>query len=133
MEHSTKNNVCIPRVCIFKEHNSSLSYGFEIIDGDDPHTIACSIGDENFLENEKYSAKKLLYPPMSFSSKRTRGHSSGRVDDDRSIPEGDSEVGDDDEEDDYSPHTDDRERFPPATNRRFDYTDPRREAEKGFI
>lgn len=133
IENPTKNNVCIPRVCIFKEHNSSLSYGFEIIDGDDPHTVACSIGDENFLENEKYSAKNLLYPPMSFTSRRTRGHSSGRIDDDRHIPEGDSEIEDNDEEDIRPSTPDDRERFSHTSNRRFNYTDPREEAEKSVF
>ena len=66
LQNPKKLNICIPRMCIFKEADSRLSYAFELIDGDNAHTVACSIGDENILDNPKNTTKGILYSPIHY-------------------------------------------------------------------
>lgn len=66
LQNPLKMNICIPRMCVFKEADSRLSYAFELIDGDNTHTVACSIGDENILDNPRNTSKGILYSPIYF-------------------------------------------------------------------
>jgi len=104
LNNPTKINICIPRMCVFKEADSRLSYAFELIDGDNAHIVACSIGDENILDNPRNTSKGILYSPIYYvgggvDADEIIGYNprSGR-DDDNSDGGGDSSVENDVEE-----------------------------------
>jgi hypothetical protein len=134
----TKMNVCIPRMLVFKEDKSTLSYAFEIIDGDDPRTIACSIGNENILHTSEHSTKGILCSPifgLGGDSEYRDDDSRDRRYDDYGIRESSSESEEDEGKNEVISVTENMPELSSPTNERifrpsYESIDPLEEASK---
>lgn len=140
IKNPAKMNVCIPRMLVFKQPDSTLSYAFELIDGDDSKTVACSIGNENILNSSEFASKGILYSPIfnigrGDESEEDDYKPPGKWDDNPNIGEDNSDVEEHDEGDERPPTPDNQSEFSFATNERvfhasYERIDPLEEASK---
>jgi hypothetical protein len=132
-------NVCIPRMMVFKQPDSTLSYAFELIDGDDPKTVACSIGNENILLASEFATKGILYSPIRIGEDDEPDElfdkPRGKFKSDFSSGESDYDVKSDDGKDEELSDTGNDDEFSTLRNQRilrssYESIDPLAEASK---
>lgn len=74
IDNPTNRNICIPRMLVFKEDSKTLSFSYEMINGDNLNDVCSSVGAEKILNQPMYTSKGLFSSPVAFSTSKPTNH-----------------------------------------------------------